>query len=239
MKDETALYLVDDDPEIRLLLANLFKREGFQVRVAANARELDSLLSEHGEPDLVILDCMMPGEDGLSVCRRLRGQSSISSMGIIMLTARGEDIDRIIGLEVGADDYLPKPFNPRELIARVRAVLRRREHRPAAGRRRICGPFTIDLDQRSVTGPSGAMLELTTAEYDLLACFIERPNRVLTRDQLLDWTRGREAAPFDRTIDVQMSRLRKKLETAGAAECIKTIRNVGYILAETVEDEKP
>src|SRR5262249_49187085 len=177
-------------------------------------------------------DIMLPGEDGLSICRRLRG---VSRVPIIMLTARGEDIDRIVGLEMGADDYLPKPFNPRELAARIRAVLRRNEPFSQTGRSLQAGELLIDLDARSVTHNVSGSIELTSAEFDLLECFLTRPGRVLSREQLMDWTRGRQADPLDRTIDVQVSRLRKKIDT-GAEPLIKTIRNSGYILAATVKD---
>lgn len=160
-------------------------------------------------------------------------------MPVLMLTAKAEDVDRIVGLEIGADDYLPKPFNPRELLARIRAILRRADGpatATAATRRLTFGGFVADLDARSVTGPDGVSIDLTAAEFDLLACFLERPRRVLSRDQLLDWTRGRAADPFDRTIDVSVSRLRRKLASSDpqAAVCIKTIRNGGYLFATEV-----
>jgi two-component system OmpR family response regulator len=182
-----------------------------------------------------VLDLMLPGEDGLSICRRLRAKGSLP---ILMLTAKAEDVDRIVGLEIGADDYLPKPFNPRELLARIRAVLRRAEgpSLQQTARRFAFGTFVADLDARSVAGPSDAAVELTSAEFDLLACFLERPKRVLSRDQLLDWTRGRSADPYDRTIDVSVSRLRRKLTLADphGAVCIKTVRNGGYLFAADV-----
>ena len=183
-------------------------------------------------PDLIVLDIMLPGEDGLSICRRLRAASRIP---ILMLTAQGEDIDRIIGLEMGADDYLPKPFNPRELVARIRAILRRNEPLPLESRKLKLADLVVDLDRRAVTGPDGAPVELTSAEFDLLECFVTRPGRVLSRDQLMDWTRGRRAEALDRTIDVQLSRLRRKIET-GDSELIKTIRNAGYMLCVGVRD---
>jgi two-component system OmpR family response regulator len=177
-----------------------------------------------------VLDIMLPGEDGLSICRRLRAGSRVP---ILMLTARSEDIDRIVGLEMGADDYLPKPFNPRELVARIRAILRRAEAPPVERRRLIVnGDLLVDLDARSVARVDGAAIALTSAEFDLLECFLTRPRRVLSREQLMDWTRGRQAEPLDRTIDVQVSRLRKKIERG--TELIKTVRNAGYLLAATV-----
>jgi two-component system OmpR family response regulator len=189
----------------------------------------------HARPDLIVLDIMLPGEDGLSICRRLRARGGLP---ILMLTAKGEDIDRIVGLEIGADDYLPKPFNPRELLARIRAVLRRVES-PAESRisRRLCfGTLVADLDARSLVDASESVVELTSAEFDLLACFLERPKRVLSRDLLLDWTRRRTAEPYDRTIDVSISRLRRKLAAADpqAARSIKTVRNVGYLFSADV-----
>jgi two-component system OmpR family response regulator len=184
------------------------------------------------EPDLVILDLMLPGEDGLSICRRLRARSRVP---ILILTAKDDDIDRIVGLELGADDYLGKPFNPRELLARIRAILRRAEQLPAdlaPRRRRRFGTFVVDLDTRSLEA-DGRRVSITAAEFDLLACFVEHPRRVLSRDQLLDWTRGRMADPFDRTIDVSVSRLRRKLVDASpeAETLITTVRNGGYLFA--------
>jgi two-component system, OmpR family, response regulator len=174
---------------------------------------------------------MMPGEDGLSLCRRLRTRGDIP---VLMVTAKGDDIDRIVGLEIGADDYLPKPFNPRELIARARAILRRTRdsQRVVAvepGERYDFGGWTIDAGSRSLTDAQGKMLDLTGGEFDLLLCFVTHPQRVLNRDQLLDWTRGRSAGAFDRAIDVQLSRLRRKLETRPGGEAfIKTVRGGGY-----------
>ncbi|MBS0252924.1 MAG: response regulator transcription factor, partial [Proteobacteria bacterium] len=153
----------------------------------------------------------------------------------LMLTARGEDIDRIIGLEIGADDYLPKPFNPRELTARIRAILRRNEPPPVEKKRLKLGDITIDLEARSVTDASDEPIELTSAEFDLLECFVTRPGRVLSREQLMDWTRGRRSEPLDRTIDVQLSRLRKKIDR-GEVPMFKTMRNAGYILAARIEE---
>lgn len=226
------IIVVEDDPEIRALVGDYVGRNGFRVSLASGGLELDRLLLTEGEPDLVVLDLMLPGEDGLSICRRLRARSRLP---ILMLTAKGDDIDRIIGLELGADDYLPKPFNPRELIARIRAILRRQGPIDATRRRLRAGPITVDLDAREVAGDDGRAIELTSAEFDLLACFVTRPGRVLSRDQLMDWTRGRRADVFDRTIDVQLSRLRKKIEV-GDAELIKTVRNAGYILTVAVTE---
>jgi two-component system, OmpR family, response regulator len=231
------ILIVEDDRDIRGLLSDFLKREGFSVDVAEDGAAADRALARMA-PDLVILDLMLPGEDGLSICRRLRARGSTP---ILMLTAKNDDIDRIVGLELGADDYLGKPFNPRELLARIRAILRRADassSRPDERRRRAFASFVIDLDARSVERADGAGVPLTSAEFDLLACFVERPRRVLTRDQLLDWTRGRSADPFDRTIDVTVSRLRKKLELAdpAAPALITTVRNGGYLFAGDVKD---
>jgi two-component system OmpR family response regulator len=232
-----SILFVEDDRDIRMLLADFLVREGFAVEVAEDGAAVDRVLART-RPDLVILDLMLPGEDGLSICRRLRARGAVP---IIMLTAKNDDVDRIVGLELGADDYLGKPFNPRELLARIRAILRRVERTaPAAApqRRRSFAGFVVDLDARSVDTKDGMRVPLTSAEFDLLACFVERPRRVLTRDQLLDWTRGRSADPFDRTIDVTVSRLRKKLEVAdpAASEVVTTVRNGGYLFSAEVSD---
>ncbi|MEP9350922.1 response regulator [Xanthobacter sp. KR7-225] len=231
---QRTLLIVEDDREIRALLSDFLAREGYDVLAAEDGAAMDRLLS-FGRPDLVVLDVMLPGEDGFSICRRLRAKGALP---ILMLTAKGEEIDRIVGLEMGADDYLPKPFNPRELLARIRAVLRRAEGGAAVPPPRRLGfaDFVVDLDARSLKTPAGDPLELTSAEFELLACFIERPKRVLSRDQLLDWTRGRTADPFDRTIDVSVSRLRRKLASVDpqAAQLIKTVRNGGYLFAADV-----
>jgi two-component system OmpR family response regulator len=232
MNERPNILFIEDDPEIRRLVQDYLHRQGFRVRTGDGGAALDRHRSVYGDPDLIVLDIMLPGEDGLSICRRLRGASRVP---IIMLTARGEDIDRILGLEMGADDYLPKPCNPRELVARIRAVLRRQEPALQTGRRLQAGSLVIDLDARSVTHESLGPIELTSAEFELLECFVTRPGRVLSREQLMDWTRGREAAPLDRTIDVQVSRLRKKIDN-GPVPLIKTIRNVGYVLAVTLKD---
>lgn len=227
------IVVVEDDPEIRTLLRDYLSRNGCRVDVADGGAAFDRLMTQYGEPDLIVLDIMLPGEDGFSICRRLR---AVSRVPVIMLTARGEDIDRIVGLEMGADDYLPKPFNPRELLARIRAVLRRRDEPPDRLRRRLSvGTLTVDVGARTVSDSAGTHIDLTSAEFELLCCFITRPGRVLSRDQLMDWTRGRRADAFDRTIDVQVSRLRKKIEGSGAP-LIKTVRSAGYILAVPVKE---
>jgi len=209
-------------------------REGVRVETAGDGDAMRAAMARFA-PDLIILDLMLPGEDGLSICRNLRARGGIP---VLMLTAKSDDIDRVLGLEMGADDYLTKPFNPRELLARVRAILRRTRGEPQAnGNRRYAFEcFVIDLDARILEGPGGAPVQLTSAEFDLLACFVERPRRVLSRDQLLDWTRGRNADPLDRTIDMAISRLRKKVEAAAPeAKFITTIRNNGYLFVPAVK----
>jgi two-component system OmpR family response regulator len=225
------IFLVEDDPEIRSLVRVYLEREGFRVETAESGTQLDRLILRHGEPDVLLLDLMLPGEDGLSICRRIR---AASAMPVIMLTAKGEDIDRIIGLEIGADDYLGKPFNPRELLARIKALLRRLAGQAAKGKRFNLAGLLVDLDARRIE-QDGQPVNLTSAEFDLLACFVTRPQRVLSRDQLIDWTRGRNFDPLDRTIDVQMSRLRKKLAETGRGDLIQTVRNAGYMLTAPVE----
>jgi two-component system, OmpR family, response regulator len=231
------ILVVDDDPEIRKLLARYIEGQGFRVLLAASCRELrDRLATNH--VDLIVLDVMLPDGSGLDMCRDLRAMRS--SVPIILLTALKEDVDRIVGLEIGADDYLGKPFNPRELIARVRAVLRRRaETVPAQVEAKIYRfeGFTADPHTRRVTDPHGDDIELTGAEFDLLKTFLERPGRVLSRDQLLDLTRGRDGDVLDRSVDVLVSRLRRKLADGGASQLFKTVRNGGYQLAVKVEVE--
>lgn len=211
--DTRTIMIVEDDREIRALLADLLTREGYAPVCVENGAAMDRALMQ-ACPDLIVLDIMLPGEDGLSICQRLRSKSRTP---ILMLTAKADDVDRIIGLELGADDYLPKPFNPRELLARIKAVLRRVDGplQMPPPRRIAFGRLVADLDGRSLTNDQNRVVELTAAEFDLLACFLERPKRVLSRDQLLDWTRGRTADPFDRVIDVSVSRLRRKLVSQG------------------------
>ena len=231
------IALVEDDPEISELIADLLQREGFDVGVCRDGSDVDRLLSRR-RIDLALLDLMLPGEDGLSICRRL--QSAPVPTPVIMVTAKGDDIDRIIGLEFGADDYLAKPFNPRELVARVRAVLRRTRnaHRsaPSAGHWYRFAGWTLDAGSRSLKDPNGSTVELTGGEFGLLMALLDHPQRVLTRDQLLDWTRGRDAGPFDRTIDVQLSRLRRKLgDDPKGPTIIQTVRGGGYLFRPRVE----
>jgi len=236
---DAMILVVEDDEEIRQLVAGLLKREGFRVETAVTGEDVMMQLARH-RPDLVVLDLMLPGEDGLSICRRLRGAHDLP---ILMLTAKSDPIDRIVGLEMGADDYLVKPFNPRELLARIRAILRRSRSAPVntnGNRRYSFEGFIIDLDARTLMAASGEPVGLTSAEFDLLACFIARPRRVLSRDQLLDWTRGRMADPLDRTIDMSVSRLRKKLEAVRPGiNLISTVRNNGYLFVPAVKQLLP
>lgn len=231
---DAQILIVEDDDEIARLVHGILVREGFRAETAGDAEAMRATMTRFA-PDLIILDLMLPGEDGLSICRNLRARSGVP---VLMLTAKSDDIDRIIGLEMGADDYLAKPFNPRELLARVRAILRRTrgDVQTQANRRLAFEGFVMDLDARSLQGPMGDMIALTSAEFDLLACFAEHPRRVLSRDQLLDWTRGRGAEPYDRTIDMAISRLRKKIEAAAPdASFITTIRNNGYLFVPAVK----
>src|SRR5262245_43683091 len=236
MDHSTLILVVDDDPDLRKLIGDFLAGHGYRVETAENAAKM-WLAIEAERPDLVILDVMMPGEDGLSAARRL-----ITGNGppVIMLSALGSDIDRIIGLEVGADDYLPKPCNPRELLARVRAVLRRRAQpqdqdvsaSPSA--RFEFGGWRLDLVRRELRDPAGTFINLSDGEFALLRTFVEHPQRVLSRDQLLEITRGRNAEVFDRAIDSQISRLRRKLNERGDTELIRTVRNEGYMLLAKV-----
>lgn len=227
------LLLVEDDPEIRQLVSDFMRQEGFVVEAAPDAKAMDAVLSRL-RPDVVILDLMLPGEDGLSICRRLRAQGALP---ILMLTAKSDEIDRVVGLEMGADDYLVKPFGSRELLARVRVMLRR-SNMPAAKqleRRFVFGTFIIDLDARQLLDERKSAIRLTGGEFDVLACFVQRPRRVLTRDQILDGARGRTADPFDRTIDTLISRLRRKLDAASpGSNLITTVRNGGYLFTAHV-----
>lgn len=232
-QDVKTILVVDDDAEIRRLVGDFLGREGFAVELAEDGREMDDVLSRL-QPDLIVLDLMLPGEDGLSICRRLRAGGD---MPILMLTAKGDETDRVVGLEIGADDYVVKPFGPRELLARIRALLRRASSRPtqAVTRRFAFDRFIADLDARQLTRENGELVPLTSAEFELLACFVLRPRRVLSRDQILDWTHGRSADPFDRTVDILVSRLRKKLDGLGSGtNLINTIRNGGYLLTVPV-----
>ena len=225
------IIVVDDDPGIRETISEFLARHGYEVQTAADAAGLSRALGQGGF-DLVVLDVMLPGEDGLAICRRLAALEN--GPAVIMLSAMGEDIDRIVGLELGADDYLAKPCNPRELLARVRAVLRRRGERgeAQAGGGATCefAGWRLDLVRRELRSPSGVGVNLSGGEFTLLRVFVERPQRVLTRDQLLDLARGPDSDAYDRAIDVQISRLRRKLEDGGGGgELIRTVRNEGYM----------
>jgi two-component system phosphate regulon response regulator OmpR len=230
--------VVDDDPEIRKLLARYLESQGFRVLLAATCADLRERLSTN-KIDLIVLDVMLPDGSGLDLCRDLRGERS--HVPIILLTALKEDVDRIIGLEIGADDYLGKPFNPRELVARIRAVLRRQTGQaspPSETKIYRFEGFSADPALRRVVDPDGGEVELTGAEFDLLQVFLDRPGRVLSREQLLDLTRGRDGDVFDRSIDVLVSRLRRKL--GDQTQLFKTVRNGGYQLATKVNiEERP
>jgi two-component system OmpR family response regulator len=230
------ILMVDDDPGIRDVVSDFLGRHGYKVETAADAAEMDRVL-ERGPVDLVVLDIMMPGEDGLAVCRRLTATENPPP--IIMLSAMGEDTDRIVGLELGADDYLAKPCNPRELLARVRAVLRRSEQRTTGGALGAGCEFAgwrLDLVRRELRSPAGVVVNLSSGEFSLLRAFVERPQRVLTRDQLLEFARGPDSDAFDRAIDVQISRLRRKLDDGGGGhDLIRTIRNEGYMFTAKVK----
>ena len=221
------ILLVDDDPGIRQLVGAFLAQHGFRIAEAGDGAAMDRALAAE-RPALVVLDLMLPGEDGLALCRRL----AATRVPVIMLSALGEDTDRIVGLELGADDYLPKPCNPRELLARVRAVLRRRAEPERAGADTwTFAGWTFDPRKRELRSPTGVAAALSSGEFRLLSAFVERPGRVLTRDQLLDLARGPGAEVFDRAIDVQISRLRKKLTGADGGELIVTVRNEGYVFS--------
>ena len=237
MTDNGHILIVDDQQEICDVVQEYLTGEGYRVSTAHDGTGMRRVLGQ-GPVDLVILDLMLPGEDGLTLARALRSESGI---GIIILTGRGETVDRIIGLEMGADDYLPKPFHLRELLARVKSVLRRVQSRtgdspqPSRSRARFAG-WNLDLSSRELLSPSGEEVRLTTGEFDLLAAFVNNANQVLTRDRLLDLARNRESGPFDRTIDVQVGRLRRKLEDDPQnPSLIKTVRGSGYIFTPPVE----
>lgn len=229
------ILVVDDDRDIRELLSRYLVRNGLRVSVARDSREMDQVMHD-ARIDLVVLDLMLPGKDGLTICREQQGKAAPP---LIMLTAMGEATDRIVGLELGADDYLAKPFEPRELLARIRAVLRR--HQAAGPVRhsnaqslRFAG-WTLELSQRRLTSPDGMLVSLSPGEYDLLLALAERPRRALSRDQLLDLTRGRSASPFDRSVDVLVSRLRHKVESnPQIPELILTVRGGGYMMSAEV-----
>ncbi len=228
------ILVVDDNAEMRDLLGRALRREGHRVSAAADGRGMRAVLAEEAV-DLILLDLMLPGEDGLTLCRDLRAASAIP---VIMLTAKGEELDRVLGLKMGADDYIPKPFSTPELLARIEAVLRRARGGAAPAeppkRLRFAG-WVLDLDRRELCSAEGVVVPLSTGEFNLLQALVERPRRVLSREQLLDLARGRAAVAFDRSIDTQVSRLRRKIEPdAKTPEIIKTVWGGGYMLAADV-----
>ena len=234
------VLVVDDDAEIRGLLQEYLQKFGYRVTAVADGRGMWASL-EAGRVDIVVLDLMLPGDDGLTLCRTLRARSEVP---VIMLTARGEETDRIVGLEMGADDYLRKPFNPRELLARVKSILRRARSlpqnlRPEEARALRFAGWTLDLAERNLLSPEGVVVALSGTEYRLLRTFLAHPNRVLNRDQLIDLMLSRDASPFDRSIDVQVSRLRHRLgDDAKEPVIVKTVRGEGYVLSVPVEVQK-
>ncbi|PPQ30928.1 DNA-binding response regulator [Rhodopila globiformis] len=236
METLSRIAVVEDDPEISRMMVSFMTDHGFDVSAARSGRDLDKVMSG-GKIDCVILDVGLPGEDGLSICKRLRGKSSVP---IIMVTARGTETDRIVGLELGADDYLPKPFSPRELVARVKAVIRRagaqeQATAPAQPQVLMFEGWKLDMARRQLFDPAGAPRSLTSGEFNVLALFCTHPRKVLSRDDLLELLHGRAAAVFDRSIDVQISRLRRKIETnLKDPTFIKTIRYGGYFFTPEV-----
>lgn len=235
MQESPHVLIVDDDRELLRLLARFLERHGLRVSTARDGREMRQALADW-RIELIVLDLMLPGENGLTLCRQLR---ATSGMPIIMLTAMGEETERIIGLEMGADDYLPKPCSPRELLARIRSVLRRTRSPATSQSQRarilVFERWQLDLARRRLRSPDGFIVDLSPTEFELLAAFAEHPQQVLSRDQLLDLAHGRGAAPFDRTIDIQVSRLRRKIEPdPKSPELITTVRGGGYLFTPSV-----
>ena len=237
MEKPDSILIVDDDLEIRRLLADYLARNGFAALAARDGREMWQMLERH-VVDLVVLDLMLPDSDGLTLCRDLRAKGNLP---VLMLTARGEETDRIVGIEMGADDYLVKPFNPRELLARIKSILRRTRSlppnlRPEPTRCLAFSGWCLDTATRLLTSPDGVATPLSGGEYRLLRILLDHPNRVLNRDQLTEMIQGREAEPYDRAVDVQVSRLRQRLrDDRREPQLIKTVRGEGYVLASTVE----
>jgi two-component system, OmpR family, response regulator len=240
METTDHVLIVDDDRGIRELLAGYLEKNAMRVSLAANGRQMRAVLDQ-GKPDLIVLDLMLPGEDGLVLCRELRA-SKFRDVPILMLTARNEEADRILGLEMGADDYLPKPFAVRELLARIKSVLRRTRMLPPgmevseSAQMLGFGDWRLDTTARHLLDAEGTMVSLSGAEYRLLRVFLDHPQRVLTRDQLLNLTQGRQADAFDRSIDLLVSRLRQRLrDTAREPRYIKTLRSEGYVFSADVK----
>jgi two-component system, OmpR family, response regulator len=240
MSESTHILVVDDDRDIRTLLSEYLEKNGFRTSAVADGKGMRRVLDQV-HVDLIVLDVMLPGEDGLQLCRELRQKSQLP---VIMLTALGDDVDRIVGLEVGADDYLAKPFNPRELLVRIRAVLRRTIHAPrdplpTEVRGYRFGQWRLDTTSRTLTRNDGTTSALTGAEFRLLAILLAHGNRVLSRTQLMELIRGRDAEPFDRSIDVRISRLRQALgDDARSPQIIKTVYGEGYVIGVAVEVER-
>jgi two-component system OmpR family response regulator len=230
------ILIVDDDRDIRDLLSEYLQKQGYRTSVAADGRAMRNMMSR-ADPDLIILDLMLPGEDGLMLCREIRAKSDTP---ILMLTARGDEVDRIVGLEMGADDYLAKPFSPRELVARIKSILRRSRALPANLKPNQAKLFhfagwTLDIKTRNLLSPEGVSIALSGTDFKLLRIFLDHPNRVLNRDQLIDLTQSRDAGPFDRSIDLQVSRLRRRLnDPPKEPAIIKTARGEGYVFAAEV-----
>jgi two-component system, OmpR family, response regulator len=238
MTESQHILIVDDDREIRTLLSDYLQKNGYRATAVGDGKAMHRAL-ERGHVDLIVLDLMLPGDDGLKLCRELRATSQVP---ILMLTALGEEIDRIVGLEVGADDYLPKPFSPRELVGRIKAILRRTSHMPrdpelpARGYR--FGDWQLDTTTRTLTHADGATQSLSGAEFRLLTVLLAHPTRVLSRQQLMELLRGRDMDPFDRSVDVRISRLRQALrEDARAPKIIRTVYGEGYVIGVPVEEE--
>ena len=240
MEKPDTILIVDDDQEIRRLLVDYLARNGLTAIPARDGREMWHALERHAV-DLIVLDLMLPDTDGLTLCRDLRARTPTAAIPVMMLTARGEDADRIVGIEMGADDYLVKPFNPRELLARIKTILRRTRAlppnlRPESTRGLSFAGWCLDTATRVLTAPDGVVTPLSGGEFRLLRILLEHPNRVLNRDQLTEMIHGREADAYDRAIDVQISRLRQRLrDDSREPQLIKTVRGEGYVLASTVE----
>jgi two-component system OmpR family response regulator len=237
MNAQDHVLVVDDDLDIRSLLRDYLQKNGYRVTAVGDGKGMWTAL-DAARPDVIVLDLMLPGEDGLALCRKLRARSEIP---ILMLTARSEETDRIVGLEMGADDYLAKPFNPRELLARIKSILRRARAlpenlQPDTARKLAFVGWTLDVATRNLYSPAGVVVALSGTEYKLLRIFLAHPNRVLNRDLLIDLMLSRDASPFDRSIDVQVSRLRHRLaDDAKEPVIIKTVRGEGYVFAAAVE----